>query len=492
MRGYLACLIASITFGACVDSGDALVDETEVSPELDDGKADTSTEISVRAGDTTLWVQKAVARRDGVNGPELVLRGRTSRNLVEGRGFIFDDVYGDFLQKSTRTFELTWPVSTARGLTDGVNQFIGMTFVHSSSRPDNLTARVIVRPRLHTFSGSTKIYLTAELTPVVVAGTVAYRISGHTYGANTEVVARIDGVELSTVTRVDNERFTIDLTPDQAYALAASGDIQVWADFSTGGVDKHVKLGFAIKKLGMTAGDVETVWPPVTCTEAVRTCLEALPDATLDLAGCGEAIKVNACAGQVGVFVDDVAFQATLQTAETRLATAAVQSDATGLVGSDKANEWLFGAKETVEVQLQQQFGRWYLSATARDTILAQAMEAGFDRAYARPLDLIEPHVWVPNDAQAARHVAADAVLAELDRMDFVHTEFARTLEQLTRQFRGQHVGDIRSFRETVQAEPYPGQPTWDVYIDRWLGCHTEVAIERTTGVIKQVLVEID
>lgn len=76
--------------------------------------------------------------------------------------------------------------------------------------------------------------------------------------------------------------------------------------------------------------------------------------------------------------------------------------------------------------------------------------------------------------------------------MDFVHSEVARTLDDLTRQFRAQHVADIKTFRETVQPEPYPGQPTWDIYIDRWLGLHTEVAIERATGVIKSVLVEID
>jgi len=73
-----------------------------------------------------------------------------------------------------------------------------------------------------------------------------------------------------------------------------------------------------------------------------------------------------------------------------------------------------------------------------------------------------------------------------------VHSEFARTLEDLTHEFRAMHVADIKRFREMVQPEPYPGQPTWDVYVDRWLGLHTEVAIERTTGVIKAVLVEID
>lgn len=477
---------------ACAEGGDSLVDEAEVSPELD-GKADATTELSVRAGETTLWVTKHVTRREGgPNGAEYVLRARTSRTLVDGRGFIFDDVYGDFAQQSPRVFELTWPVSTARTLVDGVDQFIGMSFVHSSSRPDHLTARVVVRPRLLTFTGSSKIYLTAELTPVVFGGTVVYRISGRTYGANTGVRALIDNVELHDVRSIDNERFQIDLQPDQAFALTEGGDLQVIADFTTGGVDKRATLGLALKKLGMTTGDAEVVWPRAGCTTTTRSCLLALPSGALDLGSCGEAIKVNACAGQIGVFVDDVAFTAALDTADMRLATAASHADAVGLVGSDKANEWLFNAKQTVEGELQKQFGRWYLSPTARTTALAAAVETGLDVSYARPLDLVEPHAPIVGDDAAMRHVVADAVLGELASMDFLHTEFARTLEDLTHQFRAMHVADIKRFRETVQPEPYPGQPTWDVYIDRWLGCHTEVAIERTTGVIKSVLVEID
>ena len=484
MRWLVASLVVVV---ACADAGDSLVDETEVSPELD-GKADSATELSVRAGDTTLWVSKTVARR----GDDFVLRGRTSRTLTDGRGFIFDDVYGDFAQKSPRVFELTWPVSTARGLVDGVDQFIGLSFTHSSSRPDNLTARVVVRPRLATFTGSSKIYLTAELTPVVYGGTVVYRISGHTYGANTGIRAVVDNVDLHDVRRLDNERFQIDLSPDQAFALTAGGDIQIIADFTTGGVDKRATLGLSLKKLGMTAGDVETIWPPRSCTSSTRSCLLALDSGALDLGGCGEAVVVNACAGQVGVFVDDVAFQAALQTADTRLATAQSHADAVGLAGSDKANEWLFNAKQTVETQLERQFGRWYLSQAARTTALGAAVETGLDLAYARPLDLVEPHAPIAGNAAAMRQVAADAVLAELASMDFVHTEFARTLEDLTHEFRAMHVADIKRFREEVEPEPYPGQPTWDVYIDRWLGLHTEVAIERTTGVIKSVLVEID
>ena len=59
------------------------------------------------------------------------------------------------------------------------------------------------------------------------------------------------------------------------------------------------------------------------------------------------------------------------------------------------------------------------------------------------------------------RQVAADAVLAELARMDFLHTEFSRTLEDLTHQFRTQHVDDIRAFRETIVLLEAYETPTW-------------------------------
>ena len=473
-------------------AGDAAeVDEVEVGAD-DGGKADAASELSVRAGETTLTVGRQLTRRDGPNGPEFVLRGRTSRTITAGHGFVFDDVYGDFTQVSPRVFELVWPVSVARSLTDGVDQFIGLTFVHSSSRPDALTAHAIVRPRLGAFTGSPDIYLTAELTPIVFGGTTLYRVSGHTYGANTGIRAIADGVELSDVRRIDDERFAIDLSPEQALALAAGGDFQVIADRTTGGVEKHAQLGLALKRLGMTSRDPEQVWPRPTCTDAVRACLLALPDGALDLAGCGEAIRVNACSGEVGVFVDDVSFQATLHDADVRLATPAAHADAAALAGADKADAWLFGAKETVEGELQDQFGRWYLSTAARGTALAAALERGLDHAYARPLDVVEPHAAVPGDAAAMRQVAADAVLAELAAMDFVHSEFARPLEDLTHEFRARHVADIQAFRTSVDPEPYPGQPTWDVYIGSWLGLHTEIAVERATGVVTQRLVEID
>lgn len=483
-------LAAALVVAACADAGDVDTNEVEVSADVD-AKADATTEVAVRAGETTLWVQKAIALRETENGPLFVLRGRTSRTLTDGRGFIFDDVYGEFAQKSPRVFELTWPMSTVRGLADGVDQLIGMSFVHSSSRPDSLTARAVVRPRLASFTGSTKIYIVAELQPVVVAGETVYRIAGHTYGANTGIRLRVENADVGAVTR-DGEAFTIDVAPRTALDWIARGvDLQVIADFPTGGVDKHAKLSLSLKKLGMTNGDVEVAFPPVSCATSTRSCLVALPDDALDLGGCGEAIKVNACANEIGASrVDDTSFQAQLHAAGQVLATAAARADATALVGADHADQFLYGAEQTVNSELEHMFGRWFLSDATRDAQLALAVTRGFDRAYARPLDFVDAYAAEPGNAAAMRNVAADAVLAELARMDFVHTEFARSLEDLTHEYRAMHLADIQDFRENVVAEPY--MQTKDVYTGRWLGLYTEVVIDRATGTVESTLVEID
>jgi len=485
-----ACALIALAIGACADAGDVEYAESEVSPELD-AKTDASTELTVRAGDTTLWVNKTVALRDGANGPEFVLRGRTSRTLTDGRGYIFDDIYGEWFQKGGGGLGLTGWAWGVLGLVAGFDQLIGLNFTHSSSRPDALTARAVVRPRFTAFTGSSKIYLVAELQPVVVAGEIVYRITGRTYGANTGIRLVIDSVDVGQVTRDGTERFTIDLPPNVAVAQIASGaELQIIADFPTGGVDKRTHLRLALKKLAMTAGDASSAFPPVSCTAATRSCLEALPDDTLDLASCGEAVKVNACGNTVGVRVDDVACQAKPHAAGQYPATPAARAEAIALVGADRADAFLGGAEQTVESYLEKMFGRWYLSAATRDSMLAKAVTRGFDHAYAYPLDFIETHAAQPGNAAAMRQVAADAVLAELARMDFVHSELARSLDDLTHELKTQHLADIKAFRETINAEPY--MTTKDLYLGSWLGLYTEVVIDRATGTVEHTLVEID
>ena len=90
------------------------------------------------------------------------------------------------------------------------------------------------------------------------------------------------------------------------------------------------------------------------------------------------------------------------------------------------------------------------------------------------------------------RQVAADAVLARIATMNFVDSDFERTVEQLAHEFRAQHVESIRAFRESITPEPYPGMPTEDVYTGDWLGAYTEVVTERATGAVLSTLVELD
>jgi hypothetical protein len=406
-------------------------------------------------------------------------------------GFVIDDPYGDFAKRTARTFEVTWPVSVARTLADGVNQFVRLSFPHSSGRPDSLTARAVVRPRFTSFGGASNVYLTAELTPVVVAGEVVYRAKGRTSSAISSIKVRANGAE-QPVRTVDATHFEIDLAPDVAFAIAYASDLTVDAQLGSGAATKTAKLGLALKKLSLTAKDPYELYPRPTCDEPLKACLLALPDGALDLASCGEAIVVNSCAGRIGVVADDVAVLAAVAQGQQVTSGTQFRADAKGLVGAARAEQLQGTTEESIDYRATRLYGRWYLSTTARDAELKRAVDSAILSAYTRPLDLVEPTVPVPGNAQAIRNAAADALLAELATYDFVSTEFARSYDTLVAQFRDRHVESIREFRETNAIEPHPSAPKWDVLVGRWLDAYVEVSVVRATGVAVQTFIEID
>lgn len=479
-------LAALALTAACVDPGGEL-DEAEVSAD-DDGKADLAAELKVRVGETSVWVSRALERRDVGGAPSFVLRGRTSRNLVDGMAFIADDLYGDFAIRSPRTFEVAWQVSIARGLVDGVNQFVRLGFVRSSGRPDALATRVIVRPRLESVSGSSRIYLTAELTPVWVDGAVAYRIKGHATAAITGLQATIGGVALSGIRTTDPTHLEVDLLPAHVLAAAGTagtaGQLVVTAQVGGAASTKQARLGLSVKKLGATTADAYETWPRPTCTDATRACLATIPTGSADLGRCGEYLEVQACVAQ-GPMVDEAAFTAALAEGRARVNTAAFRADAAALAGADRVEQLVGGAESTIEAQLERLFGRRYPTAAARTAALSAAIEAGIDAIYARPMDVLEPHAPRPGDLAAARQVAADALLAELGRFDFEHSAYARPLVELTRAFRARHVESIRTFRTTAVLES-------NTFAGNWLDPYVEVTIDPATGAATRVFIEID
>lgn len=491
MRGALiACLLA-----ACADP-EFVDDEVEVGP---DAKEDSVSELRVRTGETTVWMTRELTRRDTQDEALFVMRGRASRNVVDGSGFVFDDPYGDFAKRTTRTFELTWPVSTARTLVDGVNQFVRLHFTPSSGRPDSLTARAVVRPRFSSFSGASSIYLTAELTPVVVAGEVVYRAKGRTSSASTTLDVQVDGKPLP-VRKLDGTRFEIDLAPDVAFAIAGvsaaaapDAQVEVAAELAGGTLAvKRARLGLSIKKLALTAEDPFERFPRPACDTETRGCLTALVPDTLDLGSCGEAVVVQSCAGQVGVIVDDVAVQGAIAQGFVITKSPGFRADAKGLVGADRVEELIGGAEHTIDDRASRVFGRWLLSPAARDVVLSNAVDAAILATYARPLDLVSPIAVTPGDPASIRHAAADGLLAELATFDFLPTELGRTYDTLVGQFRARHVDSIREFRETNAIETHPSFPERDVLIGRWLDAYVEVSVARATGEVVQTYIEID
>jgi hypothetical protein len=196
MRALSFVLAALIAIPACGVDTDLETDEAEL-PD-GEGKADAVTELSVRAGETTLWVDRVIVRdtREGSDG--LVLNGRASRNLTDGFAFVFDDPYGAFAIRSPRTFEVRWTTSELASLLGGVDQFIRLQFVHSSTRPDSLAARVVARVRTTSFTG-TGAYLFTNVPPVVSGGRTVLRVEGSSPDALLEVTAAVGATPRTAV-----------------------------------------------------------------------------------------------------------------------------------------------------------------------------------------------------------------------------------------------------------------------------------------------------
>lgn len=490
MKKLLCLASLALLLGACAADLDT-TDEAEVVLD-DDGKADTATETRVRAGETSLWVRNEIKRELRADGRDVfVVRGRTSRDLTDGSGFVFDDVKGDWAKLSARTFEVTYAADDL-GFLEGQDHFIRNHFKPSAGRPDSLTARIAARTRLSGFTGS-GMWLSSDVAPVVYGGQVVFRVAGNASSQLYGLRARV-GDRYLTPRQLDDTHFEIDLSRDDVLELAGTtAALAVEVDLIGGTQTKSAKLVVKLAKLGMTSEDPYEVWPPLTCTDEVRSCLESLPAGTLDTASCGESLEVRQCQGQVGVTFDDVAFAAAIDHAQALLADpAGFAGDADALIGADRETEFSFMVEQTVEGRLEQMFGRWYPDAASRDAAAAAEIAAVIDLAYARPLEIWGdgPHAADPGSLAGMRQVVADGLLLYLASIDLTNTEFGKPLEVLCKQFRARHVADLRAWRETV--ERVDGGNNRDVYLGNWLDPYVEITTDRTTGAVLNVLFEID
>ncbi|HUQ06047.1 MAG TPA: hypothetical protein VM261_26270 [Kofleriaceae bacterium] len=455
MRTISVLLAALLALPACAVDDGLETGETELPAGDDEGKADGTTELTVRAGETTLWVDRAILRdtREGADG--LVLRGRTSRNLTDGFAFVFDDPYGAFAIRSARTFEVRWTTSELASLLVGVDQFVRLHFVHSSSRPDALAARVVARLRTTAFSG-TGAYLFTEVAPVMSGGRTVMRVQGSSTSDLLEVTAAVGATTIDGVAITDPRHFQIDLPVDTAITLAgsAAADLAVTTRTAAGTRTKRGKLALEVKKLGMTTGDPYEVWPRPEVTGVTATRADG---------------------------------NAAIAAAEPALI--ALRADGVGLVGAARTDALVAGARRILESRVTALVGTSYPDAAQRDAALAAAVTAAIDDAYAFPLAHVPTLAPMAGNTARHRELAADALLAHLAGLDLVHTELGRSYVELCRQFRARHVASIRSFRLEVAPEE---SATAYIYIGNWLDPYVEVSVARDTGVATSVYFEID
>ena len=207
-------------------------------------------------------------------------------------------------------------------------------------------------------------------------------------------------------------------------------------------------------------------------------------------ATCGEAIEVLKCRGVVGGMIDGAQIIAAKTATEPKLT--ALATDGVGLVGADRATELASTVRQVISGRLDAEGGAWLMSATARTKVLATATDVPLDEAYAFPLYFVDGHEPAPGNVAVTRQVATDAILSYLRTTDYEHSEFGRSYLALTKEFRARHVASLKAFRETSELMTFPSMPNVDYYVGDWIGTHTEVTVNHTTGEVIGVLVELD
>lgn len=488
--GHL-CLVG---LGGCGPSGLAI--ELAVAPKATEGCS--CHERRAQSGERVVWVQDRLVPEKGTDGSVLVLRGRASGSLVGGRGGSTprggNKRYGTWRQPGAQEFSLSWSTNEAAALVRGGGALFALTFAPGDSQaPETIHGRVAIRPRLVSTIGG-PVYLYPDLVPVIHTGRTVYRLSGYTLDSIWALSVRLAGRVLTSIQRPDATRFYLDLRPEEVVEAATAGNgIALSLHLPDGPRRVPVAVELSVDTLELTNDEPAAVWPEPACSEDVRACLSFLPPVTLDLAACGEAPAVEACAGGVGLRVRQADIQAARQEAylivDQRLGR---DGDATVLVGRARANALIAATKERVAQRLQAWEGRWLISSPAVEKALRAETTALVDEAYAMPLRLVPPLVPTPGEPQSARDAVADALLHYLAGRDLVDTEYDRTLTDLTARYRQHHIAAIRYFREQATPRDWLDQPGWDEYQGRWLGAVVWIRVDRATGEAAVVEFEID
>ena len=263
----LAGLVGACETAGTDDAATATEDRT-----VEAVSASATTELSVRVGETTMWVHPGLARATRNGREMLVLTGRTSRNVVSGAARDGLTAGGTWAKTGIRTFEATWGTDGAAALLAGAPALLDVTMLPSKGRPDTLTGRVVARPMLASTAAATAS-LSQDVTPIATTAGTVFRVHGQATGKVTALTLKIGVEPVASV--ASGKTFQADLSEDQVTRLIGKGAAVV-ANLKVSGKAAVVQgqLVLRLGSFGVTDEDPAATWPGTPDTVALKGLLE--------------------------------------------------------------------------------------------------------------------------------------------------------------------------------------------------------------------------
>ncbi len=254
-------------------------------------------ETRLRAGGLSVWVE-TVAKTKRVGSDAFVtVRFRTSRSLESAMSWVPEDGFGDARLVSPRVVEVD--------LRNGheVNSILsGMPlFVHLRAQTGavkDYDVRLDLGARLSRFSGSSRVYVDAPITPVYYAdGPTKVRYRGIVRSpGSTAMGTKVGGQHANLLFPLGGGKFRFDYDYTRfSGGLGVEGAASFTATHQGNPYTKTSSIDVVVTRAGLTKEGAEQVWPTLVCAAAVKACIEAQPASTKDFGPCGSYREVQRC-----------------------------------------------------------------------------------------------------------------------------------------------------------------------------------------------------
>lgn len=297
----LACAAWLSLVGCGAERAPAPGEDDAVGPDtaeaLDDGKSDV-TELRVRSGVTTLWVDK-VTEVDAQGAARLTIHGRTSRDLASVSSWVPEDAFGTASVVGPRSFTIVLDEGhEINTLLSGLPLLVSIET--KTGNPSAYTARLELVSRLAGFKGSSKLHPSSVIEPIFVRddeNPLRYRGKLRSDVAVSSLAILTDEAADPALIPLGQNQWHFDWTYD-ALALAAfpRGDAVSFSASTTGeSLVKSARFEHRVLRLAMTTKAPDSLWPSPACDPEVAACVQATAGDDLD--ACGTYREVSRCQG---------------------------------------------------------------------------------------------------------------------------------------------------------------------------------------------------